>query len=146
MNTKLGIHVGIKEKIPQTLEQQVAYLASINSWQEWNGPLVLACDEDFYMWLHNFGAEFFYVDIIPLSIEYETENDVQEHFKKHTPYDLFFVGLDEKAVMEGEGKVIDLKECYEQKDFVDLQVELLPEEYKKLIWQQPPHHQQTKSR
>ena len=37
------------------------------------------------------------------------------------------------------GEVIDLKECYEQKDFVDLQVELLPEEYKKLIWQQPSH-------
>ena len=137
MNTRLGIHVGIKEKIPQTEQEKIAYLASIYSWQEWNGPLVLACDEDFYMWLHDFGAEFFYVDIIPLHIEYDNEDDVKEHFKKHTPYDLYFVGLYERALMDGDGKVIDLKECYEQKDFVDLQLELLPEEYKKLIWQHP---------
>lgn len=137
MNTKLGIHVGIKDKIPQTEQEVLAYLASIYSWQEWNGPLVLACDEDFYMWLHNFGAEFFYVDIIPLHIEYENEDDVKEHFKKHTPYDLYFVGLYERALMDGGGEVIDLKECYEQKDFVDLQLELLPDEYKKL-WQQIP--------
>ncbi len=58
MNTKLGLHVGIKEKIPQTEQDKIAYLASIYSWQEWNGPLVLACDEDFYMWLNDFGAEF----------------------------------------------------------------------------------------
>jgi hypothetical protein len=144
MNTKLGIHVGIKEGIPQTEQEVLAYLASIYSWQEWNGPLVLACDEDFYMWLHEFGAEFFYVDIIPLHIEYESEDDVRKHFKKHTPYDLYFVGLSERAVMNGNGEVIDLKECYEQKDFVDLQLELLPDEYKKL-WQQqgPAQTQQT---
>lgn len=137
MKTNLGIHVGIKERIPQTESELVAYLASIYAWQEWNGPLVLACDEDFYMWLHNLGAEFFYVDIIPLNIEYGTEDDIKEHFKKHTPYDLYFVGLQERAMMDGDGKVIDLRECYEQKDFVDLQVELLPEEYKKLLWQHP---------
>lgn len=136
MNTKLGIHVGIKETIPHTENEIVAYLASIYSWQEWNGPLVLACDEDFYMWLHNFGAEFFYQDIIPLHIEYGSEQDIKEHFKKHTPYDLYFVGLDERAVMDGNGQTIRLSECYEQKDFVDLQIELLPNEYKKL-WQQP---------
>lgn len=136
MKTKLGIHVGVKEKIPQTENEIVAYLASIYAWQEWNGPLVLACDEDFYMWLHDFGAEFFYVDIIPLQLEYSTEEDIREHFKKHTPYDLYFVGLQERAVMGGDGKVIDLRECYEQKDFVDLQVELLPEEYKKILWHQ----------
>jgi hypothetical protein len=134
MNTKLGIHVGIKEKIPQTKEEKLAYLASISSWQEWNGPMILACDEDFYMWLHDFGAEFFYQDIIPLNLEYSCENDIKKHFEAHTPYTLYFVGLDEKSVMDGDGKVIDLKEYYKQKDFVDLQVELLPEEYKKL-WQ-----------
>jgi hypothetical protein len=144
MNTRLGIHVGIKEKIPHTEKQMVAYLASINSWQEYNGPIILACDEDFYMWLNNFGAEFFYQDIIPLHLEYDTEEDIEKHFKDHTPYELYFVGLYEKSLMEGEGKVIDLKECFEQKDFVDLQLELLPEEYKKLIWQQPPHHQEIK--
>jgi hypothetical protein len=139
MNTKLGIHVGIKDKIPQTDEQKIAYLSSIYAWQEWNGPLIIACDEDFYMWLYNFGVEFFYQDIIPLTEEYRTEEDVKAHFKKHTPYELYFVGLDERAVMDGDGKVIDLKECYEQKDFVDLQVELLPEEYKK-IWHNNSAH------
>ena len=133
MKTKLGLHVGIKEKIPQTEQDRVAYLASINSWQEYNGPIIIACDEDFYMWLHDFGAEFFYVDIIPLALEYETEKDIEEHFKKHTPYELYFVGLSERTMEDG--KVIDLRECYEQKDFVDLHLELLPEEYKKLIWQ-----------
>jgi hypothetical protein len=135
MNTKLGLHVGIKEKIPHTENDRLAYLASIYSWQEFNGPLILACDEDFYMWLHNFGAEMFYVDIIPLNLEYKTEEDVLEHFKKHTPYELFFVGLHDRAIMDGEGKVIDLRECYEQKDFVDLQLHLLPDEYQKITWQ-----------
>ncbi len=120
MNTKLGLHVGIKEKIPQTEQEKIAYLASIYAWQEWNGPLILACDEDFYMWLHDFGAEFFYVDIIPLNLEYETEEDVKKHFKHHTPYELYFVGLQDRAMMDGDGKVIDLKECYEQKDFTCL--------------------------
>jgi hypothetical protein len=77
----------------------------------------------------------FYVDIIPLNLEYKTEEDVLEHFKKHTPYELFFVGLHDRAIMDGEGKVIDLRECYEQKDFVDLQLHLLPDEYQKITWQ-----------
>lgn len=132
MNTRLGIHVGIKDKIPKTDEEKIAYLSSIYAWQEWSGPLILACDEDFYIWMYNFGVEPLYQDIIPISEEYTAEEDVKAHFVKHTPYTLYFVGLDERAVMDGEGKVIDLKECYEQKDFVDLQVELLPEEYKKL--------------
>lgn len=134
MNTKLGIHVGIKETIPHTEEEVVAYLASIYSWQEWNGPLILACDEDFYMWAHNFGTEFFYQDIIPLNIEYECIGDIEKHFKAHTPYELYFVGLDERSMMDGEGQTLNLKQYFEQKDFVDLQLELLPEEYKKLIW------------
>lgn len=135
MNTKLGLHVGIKEKIPHTENDRLAYLASIYSWQEFNGPLILACDEDFYMWLHDFGAEMFYVDIIPLHLEYKTEEDILDHFRKHTPYELFFVGLQDRAIMDGDGKVIDLRERYEQKDFVDLQLYLLPDEYQKLTWQ-----------
>jgi hypothetical protein len=58
---------------------------------------------------------------------------------------LFFVGLYEVSVEGEPGKTFSLREEMEQKDFVDLQVELLPEEYKKFIWQHPLNHQQTKS-
>jgi hypothetical protein len=38
------------------------------------------------------------------------------------------------AIEGGQGKTFSIREEMEQKDFVDLQLELLPNEYKKL-WQ-----------
>lgn len=135
MNVLLGMHVGTKDKIPQTQEEFVSLLRSALTWQEHNGPMIIALDEDFYVWLFESGLELMYQDIIPLNIEYEDEKDIKAHFEKHIPYDLYFVGLDERSVEGEPGKTYSLKESFEQKDFVDLQLELLPEEYKKL-WQQ----------
>jgi hypothetical protein len=144
MNVLLGMHVGTEEKIPQTDAELAALLRSALTWQEYNGPMIIALDESFYLWLIDKGLELLYQDIIPLHIEYDKEDDIKEHFKKHVPYELYFVGMDEISRLNEPGKTYSLRESFEQKDFVDLQLELLPEEYKKLIWQQPPHHQEIK--
>jgi len=145
MNVLLGVHVGTKDKVPQTDAELVAFVRSIITWQEYNGPMIIAVDEFFYLWLEQLQLELLYQDVIPLNMEYDGEEDVREHFVKHVPYELFFVGLDEVSVEGEPGKTFSLRGEMEQKDFVDLQVELLPEEYKKFIWQHPLHHQQTKS-
>jgi len=131
MNTRLGVHVATKDKIPQNDFEKRCLIASCLTWQEYNGPIVIVLDEAFYIWLHYSGLEVLYQDIIPIDIEYQTEEDVRAHFKEHIPYDLFFVGLNEVSDPNGGGKTYFIKG---KKDFVDLQVELLPEEYKKL-WQ-----------
>lgn len=132
MNVLLGMHVGTKDKIPQTEAEAVAFVRSIVTWQEYNGPMIIAVDEPFYLWLEQFELDLLYQDVIPLHIEYESEEDVKSHFSKHVPFELYFVGLDEIS-REGEpGKTYSLKSNMEQKDFVDLQLELLPKEYKEL--------------
>ena len=136
MNVLLGMHVGTKDKVPQTEAELVAFVRSIITWQEYNGPMIIAVDEFFYLWLEQLQLELLYQDVIPLNMEYDNEEDVRKHFIKHVPYELFFVGLDEVSVEGEPGKTYSLKESFEQKDFVDLQLELLPNEYKKL-WQQP---------
>lgn len=139
MNVRLGLHIGTQDKIPQTEEETLALLRSSLTWQEYNGPMIIAVDEAFYLWLNHNQLEFLYQDIIPLNIEYKGEKDVKEHFKAHVPYELYFVGLDEISVIDEPGKTYSLKESFEQKDFVDLHLELLPNEYKKL-WQQVRQH------
>jgi hypothetical protein len=130
----LGIHVGTQEKIPQTEQEKIALIRSSLLWQEYNGPMIIALDEAFYIWLHHNGLEGLYQDIIPLSIEYEDEEDIRKHFEAHVPYELYFVGMDELSMPNEQGKTFSIREEMEQKDFVDLQLELLPNEYKKL-WQ-----------
>jgi hypothetical protein len=56
---------------------------------------------------------------------------------ENAAYDsIFVINLDDFALPEGNGEVFSVRQSTEQKDFVDLQLELLPNEYKKL-WQQP---------
>lgn len=127
MNVLLGMHVGTKDKVPQTDAELVAFVRSIITWQEYNGPMIIAVDEFFYLWLEQLQLELLYQDVIPLNMEYDNEEDVRKHFIKHVPYELFFVGLDEVSVEGEPGKTYSLKESFEQKDFVDLQLELLPD-------------------
>jgi hypothetical protein len=131
----LGMHVGTQEKIPQTEQEKIALVRSSLTWQEYNGPIIIALDEAFYIWLHHNGLEQLYQDIIPLNMEYSGEEDIRSHFTAHVPYELYFVGLDEISSPSERGKTFSIREEMEQKDFVDLQLELLPNEYKKL-WQQ----------
>ena len=132
MNTRLGVHVGTKEKIPQNDFEKRCLIASSLTWQEYNGPIVIILDEAFYIWIHHNGLELLYQDIIPIDQEFQTEEDVREHFKQHIPYDLYFVGLNELSVKGGDGKTYLLEG---EKDFVDLQMEEFPEEYQKLLCQ-----------
>ncbi len=127
MNTRLGVHVGTKDKIPETEQERKCLIASALTWQEHNGPIVMVLDEAFYIWLYHHKLEALYVDIIPIEMEYKTEEDVREHFKQHIPYTLYFVGLNEISIPEGEGKTYLLEG---EKDFVDLQLEVLTQEYR----------------
>jgi hypothetical protein len=90
--------------------------------------------------------EELYQDIIaidPLLTNYE---EVVNRIKSNVPIDgVDIISMYDIAIEGGEGKTLYIREEMEQKDFVDLQVELLPEEYKKLIWQQLLHNPQTKS-
>jgi hypothetical protein len=139
MNVLLGMHVGTQDKIPKTDAETVAFARSLMTWQEYNGPMIIAVDEPFYLWLEQWELDLLYQDVIPLNMEYESEEDVREHFSKHVPYDLYFVGLDEISVMGEPGKTYSLKESFEQKDFVDLQLELLPDKVQTICLNiQPP--------
>jgi hypothetical protein len=103
-------------------------------------------DEPFYEWVYENDLEHCYQDIIPIDGDMETEQDVINRIKMNAPYEnIFIINLDDFSLPEGDGKVFSVRDNMEQKDFVDLQVELLPEEYKKSIWQHLLHNHQTKS-
>jgi hypothetical protein len=145
MKTHLGIHIGMKDKIPATDEQYIAMIRSSALWQEHNGPIVIFVDELFYEWMYEKDLEQCYQDIIPIDGDIETEEGVINRIKTNAPYEsIFIINLDDFALPGGDGKVFSVRKEMEQKDFVDLQVELLPDEYKKL-WQQqgPAQTQQT---
>lgn len=138
MKTHLGIHIGMAHKIPSTDEQLIAMIRSALLWQEHQGPIVIFVDEPFYEWMYEKDLEYCYQDIIPIDASLTTEDQVAERVKSNVPYDsIHIINLNDFALPNGEGKVFSVIELMETKDFVDLQLELLPDEYKKL-WQQTP--------
>ena len=119
--------------MPLTREQLICMLRSSLLWQEYNGPMVIFVDEPFYEFLYENNLEELYQDIIaidPLLTNYE---EVVNRIKSNVPIEgVDIIGFYDIAIEGGKGKTFSIREEMEQKDFVDLQLELLPNEYKKL--------------
>jgi hypothetical protein len=134
MNTNLGIHIAMESDIPASIGQMVAMMRSSLLWQEYNGPIIIFVDEPFYNWMYENNMEYLYQDIIPIDSGMDKEA-VVERIINNAAYDsIFVINLDDFSERSGNGEVFSVRDRIEQKDFVDLQVELLPEEYKKLTW------------
>lgn len=136
MKTKLGIHIGMKENLPLSDGNWLAMVRSSLLWQEYNGPIIIFVDEPFYDWMYENDMEQFYQDIIPIDEGMDREAVVNRILSNAAYDSIFVINLDDFALPEGNGEVYSVRGSTEQKDFVDLQLELLPNEYKKL-WQQP---------
>jgi hypothetical protein len=133
MKNKLGIHIIIGRDRIFSPEELICMMRSSLEWQEYNGPMIAVVDEPFYDLLYRNQLEDLYQDIIPIPEEAETEEQVRSYVKGMFADDVFFIGIDEIAIAEEEGKTRSEKINQKQKDFVDLQLELLPEVYQK-IW------------
>jgi len=132
--------------MPLTKRQAISMLRSSLLWQEYNGPMVIFVDEPFYEFLYSNNLEELYQDIIAIDPSLTTYKQVSDRIKSNVPIEgVDIIDFYDIAIEGGEGKTFSIRAEMEQKDFVDLQVELLPEEYKKLIWQQLLHNPQTKS-
>ena len=135
VKNRLGVHIGMEYMMPLTREQLICMLRSSLLWQEYNGPMVIFVDEPFYEFLYENNLEELYQDIIaidPLLTNYE---EVVNRIKSNVPIDgVDIISMYDIAIEGGQGKTFSIREEMEQKDFVDLQLELLPNEYKKL-WQ-----------
>ena len=133
VKNRLGVHIGMEYMMPLTREQLICMLRSSLLWQEYNGPMVIFVDEPFYEFLYENNLEELYQDIIaidPLLTNYE---EVVNRIKSNVPIDgVDIISMHDIAIEGGEGKTFSIREEMEQKDFVDLQLELLPNEYKKL--------------
>jgi len=136
MKTKLGIHIGMKENLPLSDGEWLAMMRSAILWQEYNGPIIIFVDEPFYNWMYENDMEQLYQDIIPIDDGMQRA-EVAKRILENAAYDsIFIINLDDFATSEGNGETFSVRENINHKDFVDLQIELLPNEYKKL-WQQP---------
>lgn len=133
MKNKLGIHIIIGRDRIFSPEELICMMRSSLEWQEHNGPMIAVVDEPFYDLLYRNQLEDLYQDIIPIPEEVETEEQVRSYVKGMFADDVFFIGIDEIAIAEEGGKTRSEKINQKQKDFVDLQLELLPEVYQK-IW------------
>lgn len=139
MKTKLGIHIGMQESIPMSDGQVLAMMRSSLLWQEYNGPIIIFVDEPFYTWMYENDMEQLYQDIVPVDEGMNTA-EVVNRILSNAAYDsIFIINLDDFSLPEGSGEVFSVRKSLEQKDFVDLHLELLPNEYKKL-WQQVRQH------
>jgi hypothetical protein len=146
VKNRLGIHIGMEYMMPLTKRQAISMLRSSLLWQEYNGPMVIFVDEPFYEFLYSNNLEELYQDIIAIDPSLTTYKQVSDRIKSNVPIEgVDIIDFYDIAIEGGEGKTFSIRAEMEQKDFVDLQVELLPEEYKKLIWQQLLHNPQTKS-
>lgn len=124
----------MESDIPASIGQMVAMMRSSLLWQEYNGPIIIFVDEPFYNWMYENNMEYLYQDIIPIDSGMDKEA-VVERIINNAAYDsIFVINLDDFSERSGNGEVFSVRDRIEQKDFVDLQVELLPEEYKKLTW------------
>jgi hypothetical protein len=121
--------------MPLTKRQAISMLRSSLLWQEYNGPMVIFVDEPFYEFLYSNNLEELYQDIIAIDPSLTTYKQVSDRIKSNVPIEgVDIIGFYDIAIEGGEGKTFSIREEMEQKDFVDLQLELLPNEYKKL-WQ-----------
>lgn len=127
MNTNLGIHIGMEGNIPHSDGQFVAMVRSALLWQEYNGPIVIFVDEPFYNFMYENNLEEFYQDIIPIDEGMDREAVVNRILNNAAYDSIFILHLDDFALPEGNGEVFSVRQSMEQKDFVDLQLELLPE-------------------
>ena len=135
VKNRLGIHIGMEYMMPLTKRQTISMLRSSLLWQEYNGPMVIFVDEPFYEFLYSNNLEELYQDIIAIDPSLTTYKQVSDRIKSNVPIEgVDIIGFYDIAIEGGEGKTFSIREDMEQKDFVDLQLELLPNEYKKL-WQ-----------
>ena len=127
--------------MPLTKKQTISMLRSSLLWQEYNGPMVIFVDEPFYEFLYSNNLEELYQDIIAIDPSLTTYKQVSDRIKSNVPIEgVDIIGFYDIAIEGGEGKTFSIREDMEQKDFVDLQLELLPNEYKKLWQQQVRQH------
>ena len=149
MNDKLGVHVGSFAGLNKRFlseQELISMMRSSIEWQEHNGPMVIIVDEPFYDMIFRMGLEELYQDIIPLYDEADENRKVPQTqleayvmAKSMLPPEVYFLELDQvvsEHIPNGgtlqDGKVLSLKSQWGEENFVDLQLELLPEFYKQL--------------
>jgi len=91
MKNKVGYQIGTKEYLPISECLMLCYAASSVSWQEGRGPCIIFVDEPFYMFLQRTGLEDLYQDIIPIPVDMETEEEIDEYAR------VMFDGMAEKV-------------------------------------------------
>jgi len=142
MNNKLGVHIGSFAGLNKRFlseEELVSMIRSSIEWQEHNGPMVIIVDEPFYDMIFRMGLEELYQDLIPFLEVPQSQLEALVMAKSMMPPEVYFLELDqvvsEHIPNEGtlqDGKVLSLKSQWGEENFVDLQLELLPEFYKQL--------------
>jgi len=142
MNNKLGVHVGSFAGLSKRFlseEELISMIRSSVEWQEHNGPMVIIVDEPFYDMIFRMGLEELYQDLIPFQEAPQSQLEALVMAKSMMPPEVYFLELDQivsRHIPNGgtlqDGEVLSLKSQWGEKNFVDLQLELLPEFYKQL--------------